>query len=207
MQIIVLDDTIVFHDSTPCVIVRTSTHQYTFCFRRQSCHHSQTSAFCSAKSDAYNICQRDKDGSNLLTIENDDEYHLVNDVITAYSNHTLLNSEGPIKNRHIQRAQWMWIDGSKGLNNIYRWNISGSQLSAISEKYWCDNVSHCLGGKGRDHIVLNIVCHTNKSTAHVCLASRRYSEPGPFICKRTLRANESRIIRIYQSDMLLFSIF
>lgn len=99
----------------------------------------------------------------------------------------------------------MWIDGSRDLNNLYRWNITSNQLSAISDKYWCDNISQCLGGKGRDHIVLNIVCHTNKSTAQVCLASRRYSEPGPFICKRTLRDNEGKIIRKFQDDILFFS--
>jgi hypothetical protein len=192
MKIILLDNTIVFYDSTPCVIARTDTHQYTFCFRRQTCSQSQTSAFCTAKSDAYDICQRDKDGSNLLTIENDDEYQLINDVITSYSNQTLLNSQGLVKNKYIQRAQWMWIDGSKGLNNFYQWNISGNYLTPIPDKFWCDNISHCLGGKGRDHIVLNIVCQTNKRIAQVCLGSRRQTEPGPFICKRTLRANESK---------------
>ena len=205
MIIILLDDTIVFFDSTSCLVVRSSTHQYTFCFRRQSCPHSRTSAFCTAKSDAQVICQDDKDGSNLLSIENDDEYHLINDVIAAYSNQTLLNSAGLVSNRYIQRAQWMWIDGSRGLNDLYRWNISGNQLTAISEKYWCDNISHCLGGKGREHVVLNIVCQKNKTTTQLCLASRRHSEPGPFICKRSLRDQEGRIIsNISRSSSLLF---
>ena len=202
--IILLDDTIVFYDSTPCVIVRTNTHQYTFCFRRQSCALSQTSAFCTTKSVAYETCQQEKNGSNLLSIENDAEYQLINDVITLYSNQTLLNSEGVVKNKYIQRAQWMWIDGLRGFNDSYGWNTSEESLTSVPEKYWCENFGNCSGGKGRDHLVLNIICQTSKQTAQVCLASRRQSEPGPFICKRTLRTNEGRIIREVQR---IFSIF
>jgi len=86
----------------------------------------------------------------------------------------------------------MWIDGLKGLNDIYRWNISNNSSIPIKDKYWCDNLTNCSGGKGRDHIVLNIVCQTNKRMSQICLASRRQSEPGPFICKRTLKPNERK---------------
>lgn len=188
---LLLDNTIVFTDSTPCVIVRTTTHQYSFCFRRQSCPQSQTSAFCTGRVDAHEICRSEKDGSNLLTIENEDEYQLINDVISLYSNETLLARDGLIKNQYIQRAQWMWIDGLRSSETFYGWNIHSDHLTEIDEKYWCDNQTSCLGGKGRDHVVLNIVCQTNEKLSRVCLASRRQSEPGPFICKRTLKGNES----------------
>ncbi len=105
-----------------------------------------------------------------------------------------MNYDGLIKNKYISHAQWMWIDGLKGLNNIYNWNIHGNSLTTITEKYWCDNITNCLGGKERDHVVLNIVCQTNEKTSQVCLASRRQSEPGPFICKRVLTANEGKRI-------------
>lgn len=110
----ILDDTIVFHDSTPCIVVRTHTHQYTFCFRRQSCSQMLTSAFCTTKSLAYQTCQEEKNGSNLLTIENDDEYQLINDIVSLYSNETLVDLDGLKKNKYISRAQWVWIDGIKG---------------------------------------------------------------------------------------------
>ncbi len=110
----ILDDTIVFYDSTPCVIVRTRTHQYTFCFRRQSCPQILTSAFCTTKFQAYHQCQEEKNGSNLLTIENDEEYQLINDIVSRYSNETIVNSDGLMKNKYVSRAQWMWIDGIKG---------------------------------------------------------------------------------------------
>jgi hypothetical protein len=113
-KILFLGETIVFYDSTPCVIVRTHTHEYTFCFRRQSCPHSLTSAFCTTRSHVNQICEKEKNGSSLLTIENDAEYQLINDVVLRYSNETLLNSNGIVINRHIIRAQWMWIDGIKG---------------------------------------------------------------------------------------------
>ena len=186
------DDTIVFYDSTPCVIVRTHTHQYTFCFRRQSCPKSQTSAFCSTKFDANQICQEEKHGSSLLTIENEEEYQLINDIVTRYSDETLLNSAGLMKKNTV-RAQWMWIDGIKTFDENYSWNISEKNLTEIPEKYWCDQIKNCSGGKGRDHVVLNIVCRLSRKTFQVCLASRRQSEPGPFICKRTLKANEGKI--------------
>jgi hypothetical protein len=89
----------------------------------------------------------------------------------------------------------MWINGLKGLNDIYQWNIDESLFTPIKDKYWCDNIANCSGGKGRDHVVLNIVCQTNKKTSQICLATRRQSEPGPFICKRTLKANEGKTIR------------
>jgi hypothetical protein len=106
----------------------------------------------------------------------------------------------------------MWIDGLKGfffdvqkkeneifslligLNDTYQWNVHENIVTPIIDKYWCDNIANCSGGKGRDHVVLNIVCQTNKTTSQVCLASRRQSEPGPFICKRTLKSNESKTI-------------
>ena len=203
---ITLDNTIVFFDSTPCVIVRTTTHQYSFCFRRQSCPQSQTSAFCTSRSDALDICRREKNDSNLLTIENNDEYQLINDVITSYANQTLLDADGLIKNQYIQRAQWMWIDGLRSSETFYGWKIHDDHLTEIDEKYWCNNQSSCLGGKGRDHIVLNIVCQTKDKLSQVCLASRRQSEPGPFICKRTLRQNESRNERFSSSrrDSILY---
>lgn len=185
--------TIVFNDSTPCVIVRTNTHQYTFCFRRQVCPQAQRSAFCTNKSTALKICQEEKNSSNLLTIENDDEYQLINDVLTVYSDETLLDKNGTLKSKYITRAQWMWIDGTKGLKDIYRWNRSGQGLTDIEDKYWCETNGSCLGGKGRDHVVLNIVCQLHNRNMQTCLASRRQSEPGPFICKRRLTANEESI--------------
>jgi hypothetical protein len=89
----------------------------------------------------------------------------------------------------------MWIDGIKDFNENYYWNITEKNLTAIPDKYWCNNITNCSGGKGRDHVVLNIVCQLNKKTSQVCLASRRQSEPGPFICKRILTANEGKINR------------
>lgn len=195
-----VDNTIVFTDSTPCVIVRTTTHQYSFCFRRQLCSQSQTSAFCTSRSNAHEICRREKDDSNLLTIENEDEYQLINDVISLYSNETLLDGDGLIKNQFIQRAQWMWIDGLRSSETFYGWNIHSDHLTEIHENYWCNNQSNCMGGKGRDHVVLNIVCQTNAKLTRVCLASRRQSEPGPFICKRTLKGNESKSILLSQAN-------
>lgn len=89
----------------------------------------------------------------------------------------------------------MWIDGIKDSNDTYYWNTSENTLTPILDKYWCNNMANCAGGKGRDHAVLNIVCQTNKKFSQICLASRRQSEPGPFICKRVLKANEGRIIK------------
>lgn len=109
-----LDETIVYHDSSSCVIARTRTHQYAFCFRRQSCPQTLTSAFCTTKSSAYQICQEDKQASGLLTIENDDEYQLVNKIIADYADESLLDVNGSVKNKYVNRAQWMWIDGGKG---------------------------------------------------------------------------------------------
>jgi len=60
------------------------------------------------------MCQEEKNGSNLLTIENDEEYQLINDIVSRYSNETLVNSDGLMKNKYVSRAQWMWIDGIKG---------------------------------------------------------------------------------------------
>lgn len=193
-----LDTTIVFNDSTPCVVVRTNTHQYTFCFRRQVCPQNQRSAFCTTKFDALKICQQDKMNANLLTIENDAEYALINDIITLYSDQTLLDRNDTLKSKYVARAQWMWIDGSKGLNDIYRWNLSGQGLANIDDKYWCDMNGSCLGGKGRDHVVLNIVCQSEGNDTQICLASRRQSEPGPFICKRRLTDNEGKISLFYE---------
>ena len=90
------------------------THQYAFCFRRQTCPKSETSAFCTSKIDAERICQEQKNGSNLLTIENNDEYQLINDIITHFSKETLLDPDGSIKNQFVVPAQWMWIDGIQG---------------------------------------------------------------------------------------------
>ena len=56
-------------------------------------------------------------------------------------------------------------------------------------------MTNCSGGKGRDHVVLNIICQSDKNTSQICLTSRRQSEPGPFICKRTLKENEGKVIR------------
>jgi hypothetical protein len=81
-----------------------------------------------------------------------------------------------------------------GLNEIYHWNITGDILTPITDRFWCDNITNCSGGKERDHVVLNIVCQSDKKVPRVCLASRRQSEPGPFICKRTLKDNEGKII-------------
>ncbi|CAF0912575.1 unnamed protein product [Adineta ricciae] len=187
------NETIVFHDSDSCVIVRTRTHQYTFCFRRQLCLQTLTSAFCSTKPLASRICNDDKNASSLLTIENDDEYELVSRVISEYSGETLLDVNGTTKSKYVTRAQWMWVDGVKGFNNEYQWNTSENVLTSIPDKYWCNQMRNCSGGKGREHVVLNIICQLNKNTAQPCLASRRESEPGPFICKRLLTVNEEPV--------------
>jgi hypothetical protein len=94
--------------------------------------------------------------------------------------------------KYIVRAQWMWIDGIKDLNDTYYWNINENNVTKITDNYWCDNRKNCSGGKGRDHVVLNIVCQLNKEDFQVCLSSRRQLEPGPFICKRTLKSNEGK---------------
>ncbi|CAF1375263.1 unnamed protein product [Adineta steineri] len=189
------NDTIVFYDSTSCLVVRTRTHQYTFCFRRQVCTQGATSAFCTAKFQAYDVCQKEKNNSNLLSIENDDEYELINNIISRYGHETLMNSDGTIRNKNVPRAQWIWIDGLRGWdsNNIYHWNISGDVLTTINDKYWCNTMTNCSGGKGRDHVILNIICQPNEKDLQVCLSSRPKSEPGPFICKRTLTKNEEPI--------------
>ncbi|UJR33001.1 hypothetical protein I4U23_020461 [Adineta vaga] len=188
------NDTIVFYDSNSCVIVRTRTHQYTFCFRRQSCPQTLTSAFCTTKPLAAQICQEEKNSSNLLTIENDEEYELISKVISDYSDETLLNENGLMKNKYVSRAQWMWIDGIKGFYDDYQWAINENSLTPIPDKFWCDQMNNCSGEKGREHVVLNIVCQLNKTTFQPCLASRRDSEPGPFICKRILTENEIPIV-------------
>lgn len=108
------DDTIIFFDSNACLIARTQTHQYTFCFRRQSCQQSKTAAFCTTKTDAERICKQEKDGSDLLTIENDDEYQLISDIISRYANETVLNQNGLLTHKLNKPATWMWIDGQKG---------------------------------------------------------------------------------------------
>lgn len=87
----------------------------------------------------------------------------------------------------------MWIDGLRDSNDSYHWNIYENISTSISDRYWCDKMTNCSGGKGRDHVVLNIVCQTDKKFAQICLASRRQSEPGPYICKRTLKSNEGRL--------------
>lgn len=106
-----LDDTIIFHDANSCLVARSRTHQYTFCFRRQACSLSQSSAFCTTRSLAEDACEREKNHSQLLTIENDDEYRLINEMVSLYSNETLLNMHGRLANKYIVRAQWMWIGG------------------------------------------------------------------------------------------------
>ena len=204
-----LEKTIVFHDSKSCLIARTETHQYSFCFRRQSCPHSQTSAFCTTKNLAQNICQTEKNHSNLLIIESEDEYRLINEIIGKYANETLLNIHGQKPNKNIVRAQWMWVNGirgcihenqrntdiylslkSIGLNETYQWSYGNRGLMPIMDHWWCDQIGNCSGGKGRDHVVLNIVCENQNKRQQICLASRRHSEPGPFICKRRLTENE-----------------
>jgi hypothetical protein len=96
------------------LVARSPTHQYTFCFRRQSCPQSQTSAFCTNKALARDICFREKNRSQLLTIENRDEYRLINEIIANYSNETLLNVHGRLNTKPVVRAQWMWISGIQG---------------------------------------------------------------------------------------------
>ena len=206
------DDTIVFHDSNSCLVARTRTHQYTFCFRRQSCPQGQTSAFCTTKALAQEFCHEQNNRSNLLTIENDEEYRLINDVVSRYSNETLLNADGLPANRYSIRAQWMWVNGVRGericrrdvgetralgasiaiagLYNSYHWDIDENTFAPIRDQYWCENRTECAGGKGGDAVVLNIVCRSNDSAHQVCLATRRPSEPAPFICKRPLRNDE-----------------
>ncbi|CAF3757932.1 unnamed protein product [Rotaria socialis] len=188
------NDTIVFYDKNSCLIVRTRTHQYTFCFRRQSCSHSKNSAFCTARHDASRICKHEKNGSNLLTIENDDEYQLVSDIISRYSNETILNEDGILTNKRNSPAQWMWIDGVKSSNNTYRWYTDDNVEATITDKYWCDKIVNCSGGRGNDHVALSISCQANSNSLQACLASKRRSEPAPFACKRTLRKNEDVIL-------------
>lgn len=85
------------------------------------------------------------------------------------------------------------FDPALGLNDAYEWNTTGRLLTPIPEDYWCNRLSNCSGGKGREHVVLNVACQSNGSAVQACLSSRRESEPGPFICKRVLTANESTI--------------
>ncbi|CAF2061075.1 unnamed protein product [Rotaria magnacalcarata] len=188
------NDTIVFYDKNSCLIARTSTHQYTFCFRRQSCPHAKNSAFCTARHEANRICKHEKNGSNLLTIENDDEYQLVSDIISRYSNETILNEDGILTNKRNSPAQWMWIDGMKSSNNTYQWYTDDNIEATITDKYWCDKIMNCSGGRGNDYVALSISCQANSNSLQVCLASKRRSEPAPFVCKRTLRKNEEIIL-------------
>jgi hypothetical protein len=79
------------------------------------------------------------------------------------------------------------------INNIYQWNIGNQSVVSIGDHLWCERTSNCSGGQGRDHVVLNIVCQSENKSHQVCLASRRASEPGPFICKRVLTNNEGTL--------------
>ncbi|CAF0771361.1 unnamed protein product [Rotaria sordida] len=197
------NDTIIFYDSTPCIIVRTRTHQYTFCIRRQSCPQSKTHAYCKNRIDAHRICQKEKNGSNLLTIENDDEFQLINDILARYSNESILINSSNFVGNHVLRAHWLWIDGRKDINNTYQWNINNKILTTIPEKYWCDSMTNCSSGKGREHVVLSMNCQPNNKTFQVCLASRQTSDPGPYICKRTLKKNEESVLNYtYLRDII-----
>lgn len=204
-----LDETRIFYDSDSCLVARTRTHQYTFCFRRQNCSHSPSSAFCTTKYQAQTICYTEKNQSNLLTIDNNEEYRLINEIISQYSDESLLNCEGRQISKYVVRAQWMWINGIRSrsmqwIRNViilcdfvldsedqYHWNVT---YGAIPDHLWCDQKANCSGGKGRDHIVLNIICQTNDNRQQICLASRRASEPGPFVCKRRLTDHEGKTI-------------
>ncbi|CAF2853038.1 unnamed protein product [Rotaria sp. Silwood2] len=198
------NETIMFYDSTSCIIVRTRTHQYTFCIRRQSCPESKTHTYCTSRIDAQRICQEEKNGSNLLTIENDDEFQLITDVLSRYSNESVLINSGDYADQNALRAQWLWIDGRKGFDNIYRWNINNRFSTAIPDKYWCDGKANCPGGKGRDHVVLSINCQADIEIFQACLASRLQSNPGPYICKRTLQKNEESVLNYtYLRDLIM----
>jgi hypothetical protein len=78
------------------------------------------------------------------------------------------------------------------MNDIYQWNTTDQRLTPISDDLWCSKQSNCSGGKGRDHVVLNIVCQCDDKRHQICLATRRASEPGPFICKRRLIPGEGK---------------
>ncbi|CAF5180993.1 unnamed protein product, partial [Rotaria magnacalcarata] len=143
-----------------------------------------------ARHEANRICKHEKNGSNLLTIENDDEYQLVSDIISRYSNETILNEDGILTNKRNSPAQWMWIDGMKSSNNTYQWYTDDNVEATITDKYWCDKIMNCSGGRGNDYVALSISCQANSNSLQVCLASKRRSEPAPFVCKRTLRKNE-----------------
>lgn len=138
-----LDETRMFYDSDACLVARTRTHQYTFCFRRQNCSHSPSSAFCTTKFHAQNHCFNEKNESNLLTIDNNEEYQLINEIISQYSDETLLNLEGRIINKYIVRAQWMWINGIRSRSMridseaaAFVFRCSGEQIP-LERLVWC----------------------------------------------------------------------
>ena len=87
-----------------------------------------------------------------------------------------------------------------GLDDKYRWNIVENILTNINDTYWCNNMNSCSGDKEFNDVVLNIICQSNNGAFQTCLTSRRQSEPGPFVCKRTLRENESKLIEIHLDD-------
>ncbi|CAF3387940.1 unnamed protein product [Rotaria sp. Silwood1] len=198
------NDTILFYDSTSCIVVRTRTHQYTFCIRRQTCPQSKTHAYCTNRFDAQRICEKEKNGSKLLTIENDEEFRLIDDVLYRYSNESILINSGDFVDKNILRAQWLWIDGKKGVDNTYRWNINDKIFTEIPDKYWCNGTANCSSKKGSSHVVLSIICPPNNRTLQACVTSRTSSHPGPYICKRTLKENEESILNYnYLRDLII----